>query len=44
MPRSRIDLPGTLERSPAKAQRTYEKTLENAEEEYDGRGYQPVPI
>ena len=36
MPRSRIDLPGTLERSPAKAQRTYEKTLENAEEEYDG--------
>ena len=28
------DLPGTLQRSPAKAQRTYAKTLENAEEQY----------
>ena len=27
-------LPSTLKRSPAKAQRTYEKTLENAEQEY----------
>jgi cation transport regulator ChaB len=27
-------LPSTLKRSPAKAQRTYEKTLENAEKEY----------
>ena len=30
----RKDLPGTLQRSPAKAQRTYAKTLENAEEQY----------
>ncbi|MCW2620552.1 MAG: hypothetical protein JWL64_154 [Frankiales bacterium] len=30
------DLPGTLERSPAKVQHTYEKTLESAEEQYDG--------
>ncbi|HEX8104765.1 MAG TPA: ChaB family protein [Solirubrobacteraceae bacterium] len=29
------DLPGTLQRSPAKAQRTYAKTLESAEETYD---------
>ena len=28
------DLPGTLQRSPAKAQRTYAKTLESAEEQY----------
>ena len=28
------NLPGTLRRSPAKAQRTYAKTLENAEEQY----------
>jgi cation transport regulator ChaB len=27
-------LPGTLKRSPAKAQRTYEKTLDHAEQEY----------
>jgi cation transport regulator ChaB len=27
-------LPGTLKRSPKKAQRTYEKTLESAEEQY----------
>ena len=27
-------LPSTLKRSPAKAQRTYEKTLDNAEKEY----------
>lgn len=38
MPRDATDddLPGTLQRSPAKAQRTYEKTLESAEEEYPG--------
>jgi len=29
-------LPSTLERSPKKAQDTYEKTLEHAEDEYDG--------
>lgn len=28
------DLPSTLERSPAKVQRTYEKTLDSAHEEY----------
>jgi cation transport regulator ChaB len=28
------EMPGTLERSPEKAQRTYEKTLESAEEQY----------
>ena len=31
---ARKDLPGTLKRSPAKAQRTYAKTLEHAEEQY----------
>ena len=31
---ARTDLPGTLKRSPAKAQRTYAKTLEHAEEQY----------
>ena len=35
MPTSKEDLPGTLQRSPAKAQRTYEKTLDSAHEEYD---------
>ena len=29
------DLPGTIQRSPDKAQRTYAKTLESAHEEYD---------
>ncbi len=29
------DLPGTVQRSPAKAQRTFEKTLESAHEQYD---------
>lgn len=28
------DLPGTLQRSPKKAQRTYSETLESAEEQY----------
>ena len=35
MPETREDLPGTLERSPEKAQRTYLETLESAHEEYD---------
>lgn len=29
------ELPGTLQRSPAKAQRTYAETLEHAHDEYD---------
>ena len=29
------DLPGTIQRSPEKAQRTYRKTLESAHEQYD---------
>jgi len=29
------DLPGTLERSPKKVRRTYEKTLDSAHETYD---------
>lgn len=32
---SEIDLPGTLKRSPAKAQRTYRKTLASAHRTYD---------
>jgi cation transport regulator ChaB len=32
---SKKDLPGTIQRSPAKAQRTYKKTLESAHREYD---------
>lgn len=32
---TREDLPGTLRRSPEKAQRTYAETLESAHEEYD---------
>lgn len=32
---SKEDLPGTIQRSPAKAQRTYAKTLESAHQEYD---------
>jgi hypothetical protein len=34
MPRQAGKLPSTLRRSPPKAQRTYQKTLENAEEQY----------
>jgi cation transport regulator ChaB len=34
MPSKREDLPSTLERSPAKVRRTYEKTLDSAHEEY----------
>ena len=36
MPTKREDLPGTLKRSPRKAQRTYAETLDSAEETYDG--------
>ena len=32
---SKSDLPGTIQRSSKKAQRTYKKTLENAHDEYD---------
>ena len=32
---SKEDLPGTIQRSPAKAQRTYKKTLESAHQQYD---------
>ena len=35
MPTSREDLPGTLKRSPRKAQRTYAETLDSAHEQYD---------
>src|ERR671910_2984596 len=35
MPTKKEDLPGTLKRSPTKAQRTYAKTLDSAEEQYD---------
>ncbi len=35
MPTSKEDLPRTLKKSPAKAQRTYAKTLDSAEESYD---------
>jgi cation transport regulator ChaB len=36
MPTKKEDLPGTLERSPRKAQRTYAKALDSAHEEYEG--------
>jgi cation transport regulator ChaB len=36
MPANRVDLPGTLDRSPKKAQRTYAETLTSALETYDG--------
>src|SRR5215212_6978067 len=35
MPAKKEDLPGTLERSPKKVQRTYEKTLDSAHDQYD---------
>jgi len=35
MPTDKEDLPGTIERSAAKVQRTYEKTLDSAHEQYD---------
>jgi cation transport regulator ChaB len=31
---TKADLPGTIQRSPAKAQRTYKKALQSAHEEY----------
>ena len=34
MPKGDHEIPGTLKRSPKKAQRTWEKTLESAEETY----------
>ena len=35
MPAKQEDLPSTIERSPKKVQRTYEKALDSAHEEYD---------
>jgi cation transport regulator ChaB len=35
MPAKKEDLPGTLERSPKKIQKTYEETLDSAHEQYD---------
>ena len=35
MPTRKEDLPSTLKKSPAKAQRTYAETLDAAEEQYD---------
>lgn len=34
MPTKKEDLPGTIQRSPDKAQRTYQKALDSAHEEY----------
>ncbi len=36
MPAKKEDLPGAIKRSPKKAQRTFEKTLDSALETYDG--------
>lgn len=35
MPSKDEELPGTLERSPAKAQRTFERALDSAHDQYD---------
>jgi len=35
MPTDEKDLPGTIQRSPKKAQRTFAKTLDSAHEQYD---------
>ncbi|MDQ3570645.1 MAG: ChaB family protein [Actinomycetota bacterium] len=35
MPENEEELPGTLKRSPEKAKRTYEKTLDSAHEQYE---------
>lgn len=35
MPTEKEDLPGTIKRSPKKAQRTFQETLDSAHEEYD---------
>jgi cation transport regulator ChaB len=36
MPSKKEDLPGTLQRSPRKVQRTYEETLDSAHDTYEG--------
>ena len=36
MPTKKEDLPSTIQRSPAKVQRTYAKTLDSAHDTYDG--------
>jgi cation transport regulator ChaB len=36
MPTKKEDLPGTLKRSPKKAQRTYAEALDSAHEQYEG--------
>ena len=36
MPTEKEELPGTIKRSPAKAQRTYAKSLDAAHEQYEG--------
>ena len=36
MPTNKEDLPGTLKRSPRKAQRTYAEALDSAHEQYEG--------
>ena len=36
MPAKKEDLPSTLKRSPGKVQRTFAKTLDSAEDTYDG--------
>jgi hypothetical protein len=41
MPPKKADLPSTLKRSPAKAQRTFAKTLESAEETTTGTASGP---
>src|SRR3954465_5927889 len=41
MPARKEDLPSTLERSPKKVQETYEKTLDNAHEEYHDEARAP---
>lgn len=38
MPSKKEDIPGTLERSPDKVQRTYEETLDSAHDEYGDEG------
>ena len=43
MPTKKEDLPGTLKRSPAKAQRTYAETLDAAEEQYDSGRARTAP-
>ena len=42
MPVKKEDLPSTLQRSPAKVQRTFAKTLDSAEETYEGNEQRAV--